>query len=153
MMKYKKALFVGIGLLIVILVITRISIYTWDIDVNSGRMREQTCIGSLVISEKVRDTKFSTYATSFLSKGTPAEWRRDRSKTLWDRISPRYRYHGAENALKEFMLVSEMAQNDEEKKRDEAQKVLMLLKAGNIMGIEKLNLRIYQRREDEAKSE
>jgi hypothetical protein len=108
-----------------------------DIDINSGRVRHQTTIGPLVISERISDTQFSAYATKILPSAISPCWRHDQSTTIWNRISPHYRYHGAIYELDQFILLAQDAKLDDSQKRNMALDILEMLKQGNLHDIGK----------------
>ena len=108
-----------------------------DIDINSGRLRHRTTVfGRWVVAEEIEETAFSTFAEEIGIRTGPAIWHPVMSRTVWNRISPHYNYHGAERWLEQFMVMGEAAGWDENEKRDLAIVVAGLLRSGDIDAIQ-----------------
>lgn len=57
--------------------------YDWYIDLNSGKLKKRISIFGLVLSEDVRETRFSRLVQEYgLSEKAPAEWRWTHGETV-----------------------------------------------------------------------
>ena len=94
-------------LLLVVVLVEGFTTTFVDIDTNSGRTRTQLRLGSLVLSSRIEETRFSTY-TSRMRGNRPPNWRTFDSRCRFDRVHVGYRYRGVKLQLDRFMLLCDL---------------------------------------------
>jgi hypothetical protein len=105
------------------------------VDAHSGRVRERILIGRILITEREVNTRFSLLLAGEGLRVERPKWVIDRTESIWS-VSPHFEYHGACNACNQVAVALGAADLGNDKERDIVARVLRLLEAGDVHGVE-----------------
>jgi hypothetical protein len=89
-----------------------------EIDLGSGRVRRSVCAWSLPLHGVSRQTEFQRLIREVGVDRGAEDWRVTRSRTLFNSVSPHYRYHGVPSALETASrIIRESSLSHEDRRR------------------------------------
>lgn len=115
--------------------LTMISNKTREIDVNSGRLRTQSHILYLIVSEHIEATIISKYVR--INTNSTPDWRLVQQEVLWPKFLPHEdvwvdpKYNGVPSQMELVRLIWKKSNPTFEERREFTQKVLLLWKESN----------------------
>lgn len=101
-----------------------------EIDLTSGRIREQQILGGAVVSDSIKETDFSRIL-ALPTDPQKAVWKTTYSRGLYETGSDHYRYQATPNDLRQFALLCEMSKMPPADRSRNAEHILTLLKDGD----------------------
>ena len=158
-MRYKKLtqffliIFTFVILIYFIQLWLRIYFISYDIDINTGRIRTTRNFLTLTISSKIEDL-ILTETIGMFGEDVQPDWQRVNTFSPGVRHSPHYRYHGAIHQIHVVDMILRSHDFSDEAKRYIAQTVLKQWQTqGDYFGIDKYLNDLWNIAEQRAKSD
>jgi hypothetical protein len=102
-----------------------------DVDINSGRIRTQTYVCFVCISERIEDTALSRAVLTDHEAGTP-NWKRVNTFSLGGHHSPHYRFHGAITEIRWIEIIWETGRFTPEARQKSGQHILGMWRSSGL---------------------